>query len=71
MWRQSKYIEMGKHERRLLSLPPDWWEAFDRAAKAAGETLSGWLGKAGKRRLTTEERKGLSEPNRPGKPRKK
>lgn len=31
-------------ERRSITQPADWWEAFEEAAKAEGTTLSEWIG---------------------------
>lgn len=57
-------------ERKNLTMPPDWWTAFERAAKAAGQTLSEWIGNAGRKALPPAERKKLSERPAPGRPAK-
>ncbi len=57
-------------ERRLLSMPPDWWAAFAEAATDSGETLSEWLGEAGRKRLPADKRKVLTERKKPGRPAK-
>jgi hypothetical protein len=54
--------------RKNLTMPPDWWEAFERAARAAGETLSEWIGNAARKALPAEQRKRLSERTPPGRP---
>jgi hypothetical protein len=54
------------HKLVPVTMPPDWADEFRRAAKEAGETLSGWLAEAGKKRLPAERRKKLSEPKKRG-----
>ncbi len=50
--------------RRYLTQPPDWWDAFEAAAQAAGMSLSEWLGEAGKKLLPKEVKNQLSERTR-------
>lgn len=51
-------------QRKMLSEPSDWWEAFEQAAAKAGMSLSEWMGEAAKEKLPARVRKKLSE--RPG-----
>lgn len=55
--------------RRNITQPGDWWAAFDAAAQASGTDLSAWLGEAGRRMLSRDERKKLSERVTRGRPR--
>ncbi|RIK70737.1 MAG: hypothetical protein DCC67_20620 [Planctomycetota bacterium] len=55
-------------ERKNLSLPSDWWAAFQAAARREGVTLSAWLGAAGRRRLDAAARRSLSQPRPMGRP---
>lgn len=48
------------NERRNITQPPDWWEAFENDAKAAGMSLSEWIGFACMERLPNKIRKTLS-----------
>ena len=52
------------NERKHITQPTDWWEAFKAEADNRGMTLSEWIGEAGKKQLPKEVRKQLSE--RPG-----
>lgn len=52
--------------QRTFSGPPDWWEAFEAAARAAGIPLSEWVGEACKKALPRDVRQGLSERVRAG-----
>lgn len=58
-----------KTERRLISAPPDWWEAFTKAATRSGSSLSEWIRDAAAARLTQSARQRLSEPKTVGRPR--
>lgn len=55
-------------ERKNLSMPADWWDAFERSARAAGQSLSEWIGNAARKALSAEQRKKLSERATPGRP---
>ena len=62
-------MAQDEHERKNLSMPPAWWDAFQRAADAAGKTLSEWVGDACSAKLPAAERKRL--PTRTSRGRKK
>lgn len=58
-------------ERKNITQPADRWVAFQAAAKAAGMSLSEWLGKAGESALPPKVAKKLTErppAHRPRKP---
>ena len=58
------------NERKHITQPIDWWEAFEEAAKAEGLTLAAWLGEAAKKQLPLKVAKKLTErppANRPPK----
>jgi hypothetical protein len=55
----------------MITAPPEWWAAFDKAAAEAGMNLSTWLADAGKRRLPPEIRAKLPPPTKRGRPKKK
>jgi len=58
-------------ERRNLTEPGDWWQAFEAQAKADGQTLSEWAGDCMRANLPKELAAGLSErppANRPRNP---
>lgn len=58
------------NERKNITQPPDWWAAFESAAKAEGMTLAEWIGEAAKAKLPKSAAKKLSErppANRPKK----
>ena len=44
-----------------ITQPDDWWEAFTARANELGIGLSELLGEGGKKMLSPEQRKGLSE----------
>jgi hypothetical protein len=53
---------MAKRTKRSVSLSPELAVAIDRAAKASGDTFSGWLAATASHRLRIEAgRRGLSE----------
>ena len=59
------------NERKHITQPSDWWEAFEAQAKAEGLTLAAWLGEAAKKQLPPKVAKKLTErppANRPKKP---
>lgn len=60
---------MGKADRHNITVPPDWWEAFERAAKAAKQTVSEWLREAGAAQLPKKVRESLSAAKGVGRPR--
>lgn len=51
-----------------ITQPPEWWVAFQAAAKADGISLSEWLGKAGLASLPKKVRDSLPERTK-GRPR--
>lgn len=58
------------NERKHITQPTDWWEAFEAAANAEGMTLAAWLGEAAKAKLPPKVAKKLTErppANRPKK----
>lgn len=58
------------NERKNITQPPDWWEAFESEAEKAGVSLSEWIGEACLSRLPNSVKKKLSErppANRPKK----
>lgn len=48
-------------ERKNLSQPKDWWEAFAAQAEKEGMTLSAWLGECGLANLPKETVAKLSD----------
>lgn len=56
------------HKLLTVTLPPDWIAACRAAAAASGLTLSAWVGRAVRRGMPPEVRRGLSEPHRVGRP---
>ena len=58
-------------DRRNLTEPGDWWAAFERQAKADGQTLSEWAGDCMRANIPKDVAAGFSErppANRPKKP---
>jgi hypothetical protein len=58
------------NDRKHITQPVDWWEAFEEQAKAEGVSLSSWLGEAAKAKLPPKVAKKLTErppANRPPK----
>lgn len=58
------------NNRRHITQPEDWWQAFEAAADASGMNLSAWLGEAGKSQLPPKIAKQLSDRPPPNRPRK-
>lgn len=58
----------AKADRHNITVPPDWWEAFEDAAKKAGKTVSEWLREAGAAQLPLRVRRELSEARNVGRP---
>lgn len=58
------------NERKNITQPPDWWAAFESAAKAEGMTLAEWLGEAAKAKLPKATAKKLSKRPPANRPRK-
>lgn len=50
-----------KSERRMLTQPPDWWNAFSEAASRDGQTLSEWIGEVCAAQLTERQQTKLSK----------
>lgn len=42
------------NDKKYITQPVDWWVAFEEAAKAEGVSLSVWLGKAAKAKLSSK-----------------
>ena len=59
---------MSTDKSRIIttSQPPDHCQAFKRAAKAAGMTLSQWVGYACLKQIAREERAKLTVRRKPG-----
>ena len=58
------------NNRKHIMQPVDWWEAFEKAAKAEGVSLSAWIGEAAKAKLPSSVAKKLTKrppANRPPK----
>jgi len=49
-------------ERRNITAPPDWWQAFEVAAAKEGKSLSEWIRDAGLSKLPRAIQDKLSEP---------
>jgi hypothetical protein len=48
-------------ERRTMTQPADWWDAFQQQAAADGQTLSAWAGDCMRARLPASTSRELSE----------
>ncbi len=48
-------------ERKNITEPADWWDAFQQQATRDGQTLSEWLGDCGRANLDEDLQCGLSE----------
>lgn len=59
---------MGSDKSRIIttSQPPDHCTAFKRAARAAGMTLSEWVGYACLKQIAREDRAKLTPRRKPG-----
>jgi len=57
---------MIRSSRLNITLPPDWRQAFQAAAKKDGLPLSDWLRQCGAANLPESVQKRLSEPQKPG-----
>jgi hypothetical protein len=55
---------MTTSERKCLTQPPDWWDAFNAEAKKRGMTLAAWMGDVCVAQLPKRVQASLSE--RPG-----
>ena len=58
------------NERKHITQPGDWWEAFKAAADREGVSLAEWLGEAGKAKLPPKVAKKLTERPPANRPRK-
>jgi hypothetical protein len=56
-------------ERRNLTQPADWWQAFEQAANGQGVPLSVWVGRQCLLSLPTQIRHRLSDRPHVGRPR--
>lgn len=59
------------NERKNITQPSDWWEAFEKQAKSEGMTLAAWLGEAAKLKLPAKVVKKLSERPPANRPKRK
>lgn len=70
-WDQAiQVIEKMANERKHITQPEDWWDAFKTEADKQGVSLAEWLGEAGKAQLPKRVASKLSErppANRPKK----
>ena len=58
----SYHSAMAQRQKRSVSLPPDLADAIDRAATAAGTTVSGWIADTAAHRLRIDAgRQGVAE----------
>lgn len=57
--------------KRPVHEPEDWWDAYDSAAKAAGQTRSFWMGVHCNAGLSKKIREGLSKRPAAHRPKKK
>jgi hypothetical protein len=57
-----------KTERRSISMPPDWWAAFEAMAEASETPLSEWMGERCKTGLPLAVRRALSVRRSAGRP---
>ena len=48
-------------ERRNITTPPDWWAAFESAAKEQSLSLSEWVGEACRQAVPYARRRKLSQ----------
>ncbi len=55
-------------ERRNITQPADWWDAWEAAAAAAKQDLSTWIGEKCNRSLTKKVRSALSTRGKRGRP---
>jgi len=53
-------------KRTNLTMPADWYDAFEAAAAKAGQPVSEWLREAGKSCLSRRVQSRLSTPVTPG-----
>jgi hypothetical protein len=60
---------VSKADRKIITVPPDWWAEFERAAQKAGKSVSAWLRDAGAEQLPASVKKKLSVPLKGGRPR--
>lgn len=58
------------NERKHITQPADWWEAFTEAADREGVSLAEWLGEAAKAKLPPKVAKKLTERPPANRPRK-
>lgn len=56
------------HVRKNISQPADWWAAWESAARAAGMSLSAWIGKRCNSGLPRDARDALGDRVSVGKP---
>lgn len=60
--------QAGVGRSKNITMPPDWWEAFTRAALKAGQSLSEWMGDNLRECLPASERRKLSDRTGRGRP---
>jgi ribonuclease HII len=54
------------NERKNITQPSDWWDAFEAEAEKRGLTLAEFMGLAASKMLTKEQRAELSQRVKPG-----
>ena len=54
------------NERKNITQPADWWNAFIEEASKQGLTLSEFMGMATKKQLSKQKQKKLTERVKPG-----
>ena len=59
-----------KADRKNITMPSDWWEAFEAQAKADALPLSEWIGEQCLSALPRKVQSELSDRTRRGKPKK-
>ena len=57
------------NERKNITQPSDWWEAFEKQANAEGMTLAAWMGLQCTKALPKKVRNELTERATRGRPR--
>mgnify|MGYP003653407462 CR=1 FL=1 len=60
-WIEQQGADMSSSERKNITQPRDWWEAFGAQATQDGLTLSEWLGECARANLRRADDGALSE----------
>lgn len=66
--RRASLYSDNKAPRKNLTMPADWWQAFEAEAEKHGISLSAWIGRACLKQLPAVVRKSLSARNERGRP---